>query len=413
MLGQRRRSLVQSLAPLAAAGALLALPATAAAHSRGRHEEGPARAAFYTQDNNPAGNDVLVFSRAHNGLLTQTGTVSTGGLGASSTPPFGFPIVDSSGSVNLTPGGNLLFVVNAGDNTISSFRVTEQGLKLADRVSSGGNLPVSLTSHGDLLYVLNGLSDDITGFRFTGTGALNPIAGSTQSLTATSSDAPSQVGFSPDGGTLVVTSRAPGASGPIDTFEVNDGVAGAAQAFTSAAPNPFGFAFTSSGVLEVTQAGAVNSLIPDIFDATKFIGSTSSWSVSSSGALSLLGNTLSGARAPCWIAITNDDRYAYASNTLSDTPADLFTGTNAISEYKIAPDGTLTLLGNVSTGPGTPSDVALSRDSKYLYVTNPTGPFGPNTGHIDVYRVGDGGTLTSIQETPPGLPVGISGAAAR
>ena len=41
--------------------------------------------------------------------------------------------VNGSGSVNLTPDGRLLFVVNAGDNTVSSFRVTASGLKLADR----------------------------------------------------------------------------------------------------------------------------------------------------------------------------------------------------------------------------------------------------------------------------------------
>lgn len=415
MLGQVKGSLLprlSRLALLAVATGLVALPASAAAHSR--VDEGPARAAFYTQDNNPAGNHVLVFSRAPTGLLTQTGTVSTGGIGISSTPPFGFPIVDSSGSVNLTTGGNLLFVVNAGDNTVSSFRVTEDGPRLADRESSGGTLPISLTSHGDLLYVLNGVSDNITGWRFDGNGRLVPIAGSTQSLTVPSADAPSQIGFSPDGRTIVVTSRAAGLTGPIDTFQVGgSGAAGPAHAFTSDAPNPFGFAFTHSGVLEVTDAGAVNSLFPDVFDPTKFIGSVSSWSVSSSGGLSLLGNALSGARAACWIAITNDDRYAFASNTLSDTPADLFTGTDAISEYRIAPDGTMTLLGNVSSGPGTPTDMALSQDSKYLYVTNPTAPFPPNTSHIDVYRVGQDGSLTEIQQAAEGLPGSISGAAAK
>ena len=52
-------------------------------------------------------------------------------------------------------------MVNAGDNTVSSFRVTASGLKLADRVSSGGVLPISLTSSGHLLYVLNELSGNI------------------------------------------------------------------------------------------------------------------------------------------------------------------------------------------------------------------------------------------------------------
>ena len=53
-------------------------------------------------------------------------------------PPINLPTVDGSGSVNLTPDGRLVFVVNAGDNTVSSFRVTASGPTLADRVTSGG-----------------------------------------------------------------------------------------------------------------------------------------------------------------------------------------------------------------------------------------------------------------------------------
>ena len=39
------------------------------------------------------------------------------------------------------------------------------------------------------------------------------------------------------------------------------------------------------------------------------------------------------------------------------------------------------------------------------------GPANNATSHIDVYRVGQGGSLTHIQTTPATLPVGVSGLA--
>jgi 6-phosphogluconolactonase (cycloisomerase 2 family) len=132
----------------------------------------------------------------------------------------GFSTVDSdsAGSVNLTPDGRLLFVVNAGDNTISSFRVTESGLKPADRIASGGILPVSLTSSGDLLYVLNELSGSIYGLRFSNSGELTPIVNSLQALsTVGPSGLAAQIGFAPGGNVLVVIHRA---LGVIDMFRL-------------------------------------------------------------------------------------------------------------------------------------------------------------------------------------------------
>src|SRR5882757_6049770 len=122
------------LAMLVAAVALL-IPASAAAHSHGKrhqqrhhskhhardHGNQAAPNALYTTTNDPNANAVIAYARHADGTITQTGApVPTGGKGIASEPPFGFPIVDSSGSTNLTSDGKLLFVVNAGSNTISS-----------------------------------------------------------------------------------------------------------------------------------------------------------------------------------------------------------------------------------------------------------------------------------------------------
>src|SRR5207244_1681125 len=132
---------------------------------------------LYTTTNDPTGNTVIVYTANQDGSLTVRQTVPTGGTGSAAQPPFSFPIVDSSGSMSLAYGGQVLVVVNDGDSTLSSFRVTSSGLELADHVPSGGILPVSLTSHGNLLYAVNEISSNISGFRVSSSGALTPIGG--------------------------------------------------------------------------------------------------------------------------------------------------------------------------------------------------------------------------------------------
>ena len=82
----------------------------------------------------------MVFDRNHNGTLTAAGQVATGGVGKpAGNPPLGIPFLDTAGSVTLSHNGRFLFVVNAGDNTVSSFRVGPHGLQLADVEPSLGS----------------------------------------------------------------------------------------------------------------------------------------------------------------------------------------------------------------------------------------------------------------------------------
>lgn len=420
------------------AAALLLVPSTALAK---KHKKKPPKKVnvnmMYTMTNDPTGNKVVVFKRHANGTITQGKSYKTGGKGLAGTPPFDFPIADGSGSVNLTPDGKLLFVINAGDNSVSSFKITGHGPKLVSHVSSGGSLPISVTSNGDLLYVVNeGTSTtggNIYGYRFSQSGHLSRIPHSSQRLATmgpvgTAAD-PAEIDFSPNGRTLVVTLRETDQpdgmpnDGVIDTFKVDhNGKAGPATATRANAQNPFGFSFAGSH-LEVSNAGVVDAIPPtnDLPDPTKFAGSASTYNLSGSGVTAVGSPVLSGGRAACWLVVTKNNKFAFVSNTLSDTPPDAGHGTNAVSEYKVAGNGALTLQGQVSTGaptggPTFPSDMALSSDSKFLYLINPVvmpppGATG-NTGHVDVYRVGSNGTLTLIQSTTPDLALGMSGAAA-
>lgn len=381
--------------------------------------------AFYTQTNNPAGNQVVVFSRAANGLITQTKIVKTGGKGAKSTPPFGFPTADGSGSVDLTPDGKLLFVVNAGDNSVSSFQITASGPKLVSHVSSHGKLPISIASAGDVLYTVNETSANIYGWHFSSTGKLTPIAGSDQKLTAVTPKGKKDkvgvtagIGFVDNGSVVAVTERGlPRKYGEIDTFVISKtGAAAPAQAFaTPNIDNVFGFSSFGNKLL-VSNAGYVatpSGSAPNPADFTQFTGSAATYSVSPSGKVKLVGNTLTGGRAACWLVVPKNGRTAYVTNTLSAYPpaSAPTTGVNAVSTLSVAPNGKMKLEKQANTGPGFPSDEALSPDGKYLYVVDAS-VILPFQSQIDVYRVGPGGSITQIQATPDALPPGVSGAGA-
>jgi 6-phosphogluconolactonase len=378
------------------ASALVVLgPAPALAGNHGKHR---GAGAVYTETQDPAGNAIVVYRRAANGTITEKARVPTGGLGAVSTPPFGFPIVDSQGSVELTKNGRLLFAVNAGDDTISSFRVRRHGgLELVDRKSSGGDLPVSLDTRGHLLYVVNGLSGDISGFRFKPNGNFSSIPGSTESLsTPGAGGVAAQIGFAPRPyRVLTVTLRG---TQTIDTFELgSDGTPGPAKPNPATDMNPFGFAYRRGGTAIVSNAGQAGNPM----DLTLFQGRAASYSLAQNGTLTPIDSVAADGRATCWVVITSNQRYTFMTNTLSQS----------ISRFRISSDGHLTLLGTTATGPGFASDEALSRGSRYLYVVLPSIMGGMS--HIDYYRVRPGGSLTQIGSTPSDLPPGASGMAAR
>ena len=377
----------------------------------------------YTTTNDPAGNAVVIFTRKSDGTLVQLGTASTGGKGEPTppgTPPFGFPIVDSSGSVDLTPDGKLLFVVNAGDNSVSSFRVTANGLKRMAHVSSHGKLPDSLASSGHLLYVVNVNSANIFGWTFSSTGKLTPIKGSNRKLTAVTPAGKKDkvgvaagIGFTTDGGVVAVTQRGlPRKYGEIDTFLISrNGAAGPSHAFaTPGVDNPFGFSATGRDLL-VSNAGYVatpSGTAPNPADFTQFTGSAATYKVSPTGKLTFVSNTPTGGRAACWLVVTKNGKTAFVTNTLAKAPP--ASGVGALSSLSVGSGGKMTLLKQTNTGPGFPSDMALSNDDKYLYVIDAHVMPGPS--HIDVYKLGPGGSMTHIQATPNTLPPGVSGAGA-
>src|SRR5205085_12186317 len=130
---------------LAALGVALVATLFAAASASATNELGHA---VYTLTNSAAGNVVLAFSRAEDGTLSPQGTHATGGNGTGSN-------LGSQGAVVLSDDGHQLYAVNAGSNTISAFRVRNDGLALEATAPSGGVRPTSIAVHGHALYVRN------------------------------------------------------------------------------------------------------------------------------------------------------------------------------------------------------------------------------------------------------------------
>ena len=336
-----------------------------------------AKRTVYTLTNQTSGNEVAVFTRAPNGTLTAAGTYSTGGTGTGGG-------LGSQGAVVLSHDGSWLFAVNAGSHDVSVFRVREGGLSLASRTPSGGTQPTSVTVYGNVVYVLNAGGDgNITGFTLSLTGALTPIAGSTRSLSGTTT-APAQVEFSPDGRQLIVAERA---TNLLDVFPVDvRGVAGERTSFASAGGTPFGFAFGPRDLVFVSEAAAP--------------GSASSYTLGRGGDLQVVSAAvLTHQGAPCWAVVTGDGRFGYTGNAAG-----------SVSGFAIGADGSIRLLNAdgataVVTGGGV-NDIALSTDSRYLYVLQT----GANPA-IHAYRVQRDGQLEPLGPVA-GLPAGTRGLAA-
>ncbi len=343
---------------------------------------GPAHAAdapgaVYALTNSQAGNAVVVYDRGADGALTPAGTVASGGVGTGAG-------LGSQGAVIVSDDHRFLFAVNAGSDSVSSFRIRPSGLELVDTAPSGGDMPTSVAFHSGLLYVLNaGVPNSVSGLLVSRDGRLTPIPGSTRPLSGPAT-APAQVGFSDDGATLVVTERA---TNLVDTYGVgDDGLLTGPFSYPSAGPTPFGFAIDRRGTLFVSEAGTG--------------GGASTYRLGDAAALEPRSSMImTGQRAACWAVISKNGRYGYVTNA----------GTGNISGFAIEPDGTASLLdadGVTAVTGGNPTDVAMSQDGRFLYARV------AQLGRISVFRVASDGSLEAL---PPfsGTPAGLAGLAAR
>jgi 6-phosphogluconolactonase (cycloisomerase 2 family) len=352
-------------AVVAAAAMAAVVPAQAA-----EDDQGDAHGVF-VQNNSTDGNGIAAYRRNGDGTLTYLTTYPTGGLGGRQAGAGSDPLA-SQGSLRPVPDAGLLLAVNGGSDTISVFRVDGDRLQRTQVIPSGGPFPTSFAVHDDLVYVLDaGGQGFVSGYRIEG-GRLHPIEGSTRTLLLANTNppfflgSPAQVGFTPDGEHLIVTTKT---HNTVDVFSIGpDGRPSAAPVtnpVSAATPVPFAWVFDRHGRLVLNFAG--NS-------------SLETFTVNQDNTITPVSAPVSDTQAAlCWV--TSAGGFDYTSNTASGT----------VSQFQVLRDGTVVLVNpTAATNISGVTDSAAA-DGSFLYVQSGT------SSTVHVFAIGPGGSLTRIQ----------------
>lgn len=349
---------IRSLVLLAAvAVAALAAATPAQADSSG--------GAVFVQTNDPTGNSIDAYHRNGDGTITFLKSYPTGGLGGRELGAGSDPIA-TQGSLRLDDG--LLLAVNPGSNSVSAFAVSGDTLALTQVVSSDGPFPASIATNGSLVYVLDaGGAGFVSGYRLEG-GKLHPIEGSTRTLGLANGNppfflsSPAQVGFTPDGSHLIVTTKT---NSTVDVFSVaRDGRLSAAPTTNPAAPVPFAWVFDSAGRMVLNFAGS---------------SSLETFTVNDDNTITPVSAPVSDTQAAlCWV--TPAAGYLYTSNT----------GSGDVSQFQVLGNGTVVLVNPIAAS-GIPGAIDSASAGGFLYVE------AGLQSSVHAFAIGAGGALTPIQ----------------
>jgi hypothetical protein len=367
------------IAATTATTALFAGPASAATLTE--HYSNSSHAVF-VQTDETAGNHVVAYREAPDGTLSLGGTYATGGKGG----VLATSVIDhlaSQGAVTYDPRHRLLYVVNAGSDSVSVFAVHGANLSLRQVVGSGGSFPVSVAVHGDVAYVLNALNGaSIQGYYVIGDRLL-AMPGSHRALgldptQVTFTETPGQVAFSPDGAHLLVTTKANGNN--IEVFGIDHFGWPSTHAAITNVPGgvPFAISYDPRGHVEVAMAGTA---------------SVTSYRLNGNGTLTQLAATVpTGQAGTCWVV--SDGQLLFTTNP----------GSASVTSLTAGSTGNVTVDGSTPTDAGT-VDPAVSSNGKYLYVE--TGA----AGVVDEYAVHTNGALTKIGSVTVANAAGAEGIA--
>jgi 6-phosphogluconolactonase (cycloisomerase 2 family) len=343
-----------------ATAAVLSAPALAAHASEKDH-------AVFVQTNDPNGNAIVAFRQRDDGTLKRAATYATGGNGGRAAGAESDPLA-SQGSLVFDSKNDLLFAVNAGSDTISVFSVKGDKLHRNQVVSSGGSFPVGFALRDRLLYVLNaGLDGNVSGFRIAD-GQLRPLKESTRSLGLANANppnflsSPAQVGFTPDGKHLVVTTKN---NATVDVFSVNsNGLLSNQPVKNAVAGVPFAFRFDADGRLVLVNAEP---------------SSVGTYTINDDNTLTVRAAPVSnGQMAACWITPVRG--YDYITNTASGT----------ISQYRISSNGKVKLV-NATAASGLAGPIDMTAAGNFLYTQ------AGLSSSVAVFAVKGDGSLQLIQ----------------
>ena len=418
--------------------------------------------AVFVATNDLDNNEIVSFERAADGTLSVVGNFATGGVGSTEFDGGeGLDPLISADSIVVTEDEQFLLTVNAGSDTITSFRINDDfTLERISVVDSGGVGPNSLAVDGDLVYVTNidrdGLAlgeagttrgepndeGNVVGFNISEDGELTPTGDSVDL-----DNRPANIDFSVDGDRIIVSSitsgsaalLGPNAEASVYSFDilrsgrlqladtntptlrnnvegrnlpsaidfditVQDGrefvVVTEAREFDSEGAPP-ALPALQAGSVTVYELGADSSLTITEGDFAFTDGD-----VNASNEFGANGQQLTA----CWIDFGHGDGadIFYVSNAINAT----------ISSVRLANDGTLEIIDSIAaqgtsgfaeegavidgaTTFGTTDgfiDLDVSPDGEYLYQLEGL------SGSISVYALDGQGGLEQIQELSGELP---------
>src|SRR6266853_1982639 len=404
-------------------------------HPRGGH--------LYMQTNETR-NAVVHYRWSASGTLTEGERVATGGAGSGVLSPI-YHIsrpndFEGAGSVILTPDRRFLFTTNAGDNSVSSFAVSEDGeLTLVDtkrtgNATKGGAKSLVYAPSSRTLFVVHTFGPDhIRLMSGDGEGKLTPRP---ERCSVGTKDWPNRVptmavlspdakflilgttfdelptAKNPDGtlilwiprrdGTLhVIASNAPDPDGLV-IFPVNgDGTLGEPSFHDAGGASPFYLAFLHGRPDTFVLGYAVSDAVS--------MGKIEADGKVSIGPLVKI-NTSSGVPSElCWLAVSPDDRFVFATNFGYSYITSFRIDGNGLSiakdpaSPKVPGDGTFRAInGSVSSGP---SDSWVSPDGAFVYQI-----YG-NASKLVGYATKPDGSLEEITSVaiPYNSPEGLAG----
>ncbi|MEM9071171.1 MAG: hypothetical protein AAGE52_21855 [Myxococcota bacterium] len=324
-------------------------------------------------------NEVVSYARMADGSLVQVGVFPTGGVGENIRNSGANPLA-SQDPLILSEDQRFLFAVNAGSETVTSFRVMDDAsLEQASVVGTSGasdaQNPVSLTIRGNILYVANSgaffddagaeltaLPDDrnrtqasLLGFTVADDGSLTELADS--ELPGIGANVGS-VEFSTSGRQLYVTQRR---TNDIIAVQLNeDGTpardasgAPMMQSLTANTPQPFGTDILST-------ADGETLLVSEGNNGEEGLSALSSYRVEDDGSLTVVSASsgtegdplVTGFTFGCWVEIAQgpEGNFAYVANTPDGT----------LTSYTLAPDGSITRLASEAANAGIEADENLN-----------------------------------------------------
>jgi len=381
---------------------------------------------------NEVENLVIDFHRAANGELREAGRIATGGKGSGEFKPVTGEAsapnaFEGAGSVILSADRRYLFASNGGDNTVSVFAVTADGLKLMDTEATGqvvsgrsGTAKSLAYDNRGRLYVLHTFGPDHVRIMDFVSGKLTARAVSHTVNTAAKADRlPTQAVLSPDGRFLLVDilfDRRPGkkADGSPDLAVANDKDKDGLVVFPVGVTGDLGRPiFNDAG----GKAAFFIRFLPG--SSNRFINAYAASDGLAISTISSAGRVTSTPVVPinasrgmpselCWVAISGDGRFVYTSNFgLSSVSAYRLNGVTlrllkdpAASE---AGNGKFASINMVPTS--APSDSWASPDGRNFY------QLYPNASKLVSYRIDRDGGLAKIGEArvPYQSPQGAAG----